>query len=82
MLLVIVSDLNFCSQGKGSGVCRLHLIEDLKERGLSGAVIANDRDMFPSFDLKADILKENLAVKLFGEPFHRENVIPADAGRL
>ena len=57
VFLIIVSDLYFGSKGKGTGVCLLHLIEDLKERRLSGAIIADDRHVLPSFDLKADIFK-------------------------
>ena len=58
MFLVIISDLNFGTQGKLAGICLDKSVDDLQHRCFSGSVIADKSYTFPSLDIKRNIRKE------------------------
>ena len=67
MLLIVVSNLNFGTQCETSGIRFYDLIEDLQQSRFAGSVVSDDGNMFASFDLKTDISKQHLTVKLFSQ---------------
>ena len=52
MLLIVVADMNLGAQADFSGISRDQAVYDLKKRGLSGTVISDNRNPFPTFDFK------------------------------
>ena len=54
MLLVVVADVNICPQTDHALVRRDLLVEDTQDRGLSGAVVSDQGDVFPPTDLEGE----------------------------
>ena len=64
MFLVVITDRHFGSKCEFALIRCDNLIDDLQKCCLSGSVITNHSDMFATFDLKTDIMEENLIIKL------------------
>ena len=77
MFLVIISDLNFGTQGKLAGICLDKSVDDLQHRCFSGSVIADKSYTFPSLDIKRNIRKQGLPREGFGKFLHMEYIISA-----
>ena len=55
MFLIVVANLDIRTKGESSVVCRENLIKNLKQSRLAGSIIADDRNVFATLDLKTDI---------------------------
>ena len=77
MCLIVIADLHIRSKTDRAGICLDKVIDDLKDRRLAGAVIADDGNTLATFELKADIGEKNLTVKGFAEMLDRKDIVAA-----
>ena len=55
MLLIVVADMNLASKLHAACIRALQFIDNLEDGRLSGAIVADDRYLFTSVNLKTDV---------------------------
>ena len=81
MLLIVVADVDVGAQADPALVGRGQFVDDPKDRGLSGPVVADHGHVFSPADAEGDAFKQVLLIKGLGEAFHLHDLAAAfDAG--
>ncbi len=81
VLLIVIAYMDIGAQAKISLIGREQLIEDLKDRGLAGAVITDESHMFPPANGKSKPTEEFFISEGFCQILHMQNFPAAlDAG--
>ena len=82
VLLVVVADVHLGAQTYLAGIGGQQLIDDFKESGLAGAIVADDGHPLPAFDFKIYVRKQGLAVKGLAQTGDGKHILAAFHIRL
>ena len=82
VLLIVVADVHLGAQTYLAGIGGQQLVDDFKESGLAGAVVADDGHPFPALDFKIYVCEQGLAVKRLAQAGNGKHILAAFHIRL